>query len=213
MTSGNEPTSVAPANDLRDFIRVYDEVLPATLCEGLINGFEQMRDAQVENGRGVRGGLEGSRWTELNLSLFADAAMKGYFLGLIDKYLAIYNEQVHLGLPIPPSARISELMIKRYSASQEDGFQPHFDSIYEKSNRYLVFLWYLNTVDEGGETRFTDLGVDVQAKKGRLLVFPPYWMYQHAGLSPRSNDKYILSTYLLFERNPGVDLARPPVAQ
>jgi len=29
-------------------------------------------------------------------------------------------------------------------------------------------------------------------------MFPPYWMYQHAGLPPRSNDKYIISTYLLF---------------
>jgi len=30
------------------------------------------------------------------------------------------------------------------------------------------------------------------------VVFPPYWMFQHAGLAPVSNDKYILSTYLLF---------------
>jgi prolyl 4-hydroxylase len=31
-----------------------------------------------------------------------------------------------------------------------------------------------------------------------MLIFPPYWMYQHAGLPPLSNEKYILSTYLLF---------------
>ena len=43
-------------------------------------------------------------------------------------------------------------------------------------------------------------------------MFPPYWMYQHAGLPPRSNDKYIISTYLLFDRHgpacrlPGQDL-------
>jgi hypothetical protein len=29
-------------------------------------------------------------------------------------------------------------------------------------------------------------------------MFPPYWMFQHAGLPPRSNDKYIVSTYLMF---------------
>jgi hypothetical protein len=29
-------------------------------------------------------------------------------------------------------------------------------------------------------------------------MFPPYWMYQHAGLPPRSGNKFIVSTYLLF---------------
>ena len=33
---------------------------------------------------------------------------------------------------------------------------------------------------------------------GRLVVFPPYWMFQHEGRPPVSGDKYILSTYLLF---------------
>jgi hypothetical protein len=33
-------------------------------------------------------------------------------------------------------------------------------------------------------------------------MFPPYWMYQHAGLPPESGDKYILSTYLMFTDRP-----------
>jgi len=45
----------------------------------------------------------------------------------------------------------------------------------------------------------------VQARRGRLLMFPPYWMYQHAGMPPLSNDKYILSTYLLFEKHPAFE--------
>jgi hypothetical protein len=67
-----------------------------------------------------------------------------------------------------------------------------------RSQRYLVFLWYLHDVAEGGETEFPDLGIKIQARTGRLLMFPPYWMFQHAGLPPRSNDKYIVSTYLMF---------------
>ena len=94
--------------------------------------------------------------------------------------------------------RIEHVRIKRYRAGAEERFQPHFDSIDAVANRYLVFLWYLNDVADGGQTRFVDLGVDVEARAGRLLMFPPYWMFQHAGLPPRSNDKYIVSTYLLF---------------
>ena len=94
--------------------------------------------------------------------------------------------------------RIEDLRIKRYRAGADEKFEPHFDSMDDKANRYLVFLWYLNDVAEGGETEFLNLDRRVAARTGRLLMFPPYWMFQHAGLAPRSNDKYIVSTYLLF---------------
>lgn len=196
------PTTTTALNDLRHYVRWYDGVLPAEMCDRLVAGFEQMREAHVPNGRGVRPGLDGSKWTELNLSKFADAAMKSYFMGMIDKNLERYNTDIGVSLPIPPSRLVADLMIKRYAADQVEQFQPHFDSIYDRCNRYMVFLWYLNDVQEGGETRFIDLDMGVQARKGRLLMFPPYWMYQHAGMPPVSNAKYIVSTYLLFERNP-----------
>jgi hypothetical protein len=88
--------------------------------------------------------------------------------------------------------------MKRYRPGHAEQFELHFDAIYEKANRYLVFLWYLNDVVEGGETRFPRLNCAVRPKAGRLLMFPPYWMYQHEGAPPLSGDKYIVGTYLLF---------------
>jgi hypothetical protein len=80
----------------------------------------------------------------------------------------------------------------------------HFDAIHHVANRYLVLLWYLNDVTDGGETNFPQLDWTVKARAGRLLVFPPYWMYQHEGTPPRSGDKYILSTYLMFGNSPSL---------
>ncbi len=200
MTPDLESDPAARAADrLQHYVRCYDNALPAELCAGLIAGFEQTRALQEANGRGLRAGLDHSAWTELNLTRLADPAMQGFFFAQVDTYLERYNTEVPLTLPIPPSRRTADLVIKRYRKETEERFQPHFDSINEAANRYLVFLWYLNDVVEGGETEFCDLGVRVQARAGRLLMFPPYWMYQHAGLPPRSNDKYILSTYLLFQ--------------
>lgn len=206
------PASPVANQTLAHYVRWYDGALSPAFCGQLIAGFEQMQEAHVLNGRGVRAGLEQSRWTEINLSRYADAAMKGFFYGQIDEYLARYNAEIGLGLPVPGSRVISDLVIKRYASGQDEGFQPHFDSIYDRSDRYMVFLWYLNDVSEGGETRFTDLELNVDAREGRLLMFPPYWMYQHAGMPPRSNSKYILSTYLLFERNPVADGPPSPYA-
>jgi len=187
-----------PPQDLAGYIQTFDAALPQAFCEQLIASFDQTTERHLVRSRGWREGLDDSAWTELNISDLSDDAFKGFFLKQIDDYLALYNRQLGLTLPVPASTLMSDLRMKRYRANSGDAFQPHFDAIYEVANRYLVFLWYLNDVTEGGETEFVDLGVKVSARTGRLIVFPPYWMYQHAGLPPLSGDKYILSMYLLF---------------
>jgi hypothetical protein len=47
-----------------------------------------------------------------------------------------------------------------------------------------------------GETVF-DFG-HVKAKCGRLVMFPPLWMYPHKGSVPISGAKYIMSSYLHY---------------
>lgn len=63
-------------------------------------------------------------------------------------------------------------------------------------DRYLSVVIYLNDVTEGGETEFKYFGIKVKPKTGRVLIFPPYWMYLHRGCKPISNDKYIISTFV-----------------
>ena len=61
-------------------------------------------------------------------------------------------------------------------------------------HRIITFLWYLNDVDEGGETYFYHCKVKPQ--KGRLILFPACWSYNHKGQTPISNDKYIITGWL-----------------
>jgi len=183
---------------LGDYVQCFDDALPRDFCAQMIASFDGLARFQQRNGRGHRAGLDDSAWTELNVSRLADAGFQGYFRAEIGKYLLRYNERMRLTIPVPPSPLIEDLRIKRYSAGDGDRFEPHFDALGEAARRYLVFLWYLNDVDEGGETEFVDLGLRVEARCGRLVMFPPYWMFQHAGRAPRSGDKYIVSTYLTF---------------
>jgi prolyl 4-hydroxylase len=185
-------------DSLRSYIQTFDRAMDPAFCAQMIANFEAMPQFHVGNGRGYRAGLEESAWTELDLHPLMDDAFRGFFLDQIQRHLALYNRRLGLSIDIPMRPRLENVRIKRYRAGVDEGFQPHFDSIDAVANRYLVFLWYLNDVAEGGETEFCDLGVRVSARAGRLLVFPPYWMFQHAGLPPVSNDKYIVSTYLLF---------------
>jgi prolyl 4-hydroxylase len=190
--------SLPIARDLARYVRSYDDAIDPALCADMIASFENLARFHARNGRGVMTQLEESAWTELNVSKVADAQIKTFFEAQVFQYLERYNSDVKLTLPIPPRNRLENLRIKRYTSESGDQFQPHFDSMDYTSNRYLVFIWYLNDVAEGGETAFPDLDLRVSAKAGRLLMFPPYWMFQHAGLPPKSGDKYIISTYLLF---------------
>jgi prolyl 4-hydroxylase len=198
MSTSEVTAAGQPARDLSRYVQCFDHAIEPAMCAEMVDSFEKLARFHARNGRGVMTQLEDSAWTELNVSKVADAKLKDFFHGQIFHFLDRYNEAVKLTLPIPSRSRVENLRIKRYDVAGGDQFQPHFDSMDYTSNRYLVFIWYLNDVNEGGETDFPDLGVRIAARAGRLLMFPPYWMFQHAGLPPRSNDKYIISTYLLF---------------
>jgi hypothetical protein len=184
--------------DLRHYIRVYEDDLTRPFCQQMIESFHALSRHHRPKGRGYRRALDDSVWTELDVTGLSDDAFRGFFRARIDAALGRYNRDVGLDIEVPNSPKTAELIIKRYRVGGDEKFQRHFDSIHEVANRYFVLLWYLNDVAEGGETVFPQLDVTVAARQGRLLVFPPYWMYQHAGLPPLSNEKFILSTYLLF---------------
>lgn len=185
-------------HELAYYVRTYDEDLPAAFCRQLIAGFEQSVAQQYAGGRSTNPVFEHSGWTELDIGKLADPAFLGFFLERIEQALQRYNRDVGLTIAIPYRPKTAKLIMKRYRPGGEEGFQPHFDSIDAASARYMVLLWYLNDVAVGGETAFCDFDCKVAPRTGRLLMFPPFWMFQHAGLPPVSGDKYILSTYMMF---------------
>jgi hypothetical protein len=73
----------------------------------------------------------------------------------------------------------------------------HEDGSNEKTrHRVLTYLWYLNDVEEGGETDFFGGSFKVKPEKGKLLLFPACWAFPHRGNQPISHDKYIITGWL-----------------
>lgn len=75
---------------------------------------------------------------------------------------------------------------------------------YEALHRSLLFMFYLNDVEQGGETEFYYQNLRIQPKRGRMVVAPAYFTHTHRGLIPQSGDKYILTSWVLLNR--GQDL-------
>jgi hypothetical protein len=65
------------------------------------------------------------------------------------------------------------------------------------ASRFLGFLIYLNDSDAG--TEYPQLDMTIEARQGRMVLFPPMWMYPHRGEMPSKHSKYIMSTYLQYD--------------
>jgi hypothetical protein len=98
----------------------------------------------------------------------------------------------------PESHAFEQFKIKKYSHDDGDFYDTHVDVIdHETSRRFLGFYWFINDIESGGEIQFRDL--KIEAKKGKLVVFPPQWMFPYKDLKTRNNSKYNLITYLHYK--------------
>lgn len=195
----DEATATWADASLEHFVRVYEQSFRADLCDFLIQAFEQARHLQHLNGKRRNEALDNSQWTEIDISSLASRDLLVYVRQLVADSKRRYEEDIGIVPRLPEPGSCDRLRIKRYLPNAEDCFQPHYDSVRRSASRYLVFLWYLNDIDQGGETEFLDMNLSVAPRKGRLLMFPPYWMFRHRGNPPVDKPKYIISTYALWE--------------
>lgn len=184
-------------DNLLDFIHIHENVLEHEVCNSLINLFESVQDKheRIDN--------DGKpNFTQFNLTKNLDlgkefATIHNYLIENILNHIDGYYEFVD-GRVFPEQYMLEQMRIKKYLPNQIDMFDTHVDVInHETSKRFLSFTFYLNDVDEGGETVFKD--IVIKPKQGSLLIFPPLWMFPHRGECPISNEKYILTTYLHYQ--------------
>jgi hypothetical protein len=65
-------------------------------------------------------------------------------------------------------------------------------------NRHLVFMTYLNDVDNGGGTEFYHQKLITKARKGKTLIWPADWTHTHRGIVSPTEEKYIITGWFNF---------------
>ena len=185
-----------------NLIRVYDDVVDEESCERMIKMFEDSKDTELVK---LEDGDNSISFTQLTMSEHKEwASVQAGMLEMFQEYIGRYNIDVSLkAKQWPPTYGYEAIRMKRYFNNDYDRFDPHVDVLnHETSRRFLAFFIYMNDVEEGGETEFVNLykpgtyvPFKVEAKRGRLLMFPPLWPWYHAGRKPISNNKYIIHSY------------------
>ncbi len=181
------------AHSLTDYIKVYDEVFPKEVCEDLILAYkENLNHVQTHKTAGYI-----FNQLEINTTPTIKDVADPIYRTLIPRYQDYFEElecsdYVNLGQP-----SVEALRIKKYKKNSGEQFKTHVDVVdHETARRYAVAIVYLN--DNDGATVFPTIGMKVEAKQGRVVIFPPNWMFPHAGLEPTNHDKYIMMTCLHY---------------
>ncbi len=88
--------------------------------------------------------------------------------------------------------------IQRYKPNE--GFVKYHTEVTGKalSQRHLVFMTYLNDVNDGGETEWYYQKLKVKPKKGLTLLWLPNWTYTHRGITSKTETKYICTGWYSF---------------
>jgi len=91
-------------------------------------------------------------------------------------------------------------MVQRYIKNEGKYIYHNDFNIDLKKNVYRVitYLWYLNTVEEGGETVFWN-DYKIKPEKGKLILFPANWSFPHCGKMPISSNKYIITGWIYYK--------------
>lgn len=101
--------------------------------------------------------------------------------------------------------RPGAINIQRYTADQ--GGYPYWhcehmpsDAPGESLHRTLLWTLYLNEDFSEGETEFFHQERKIKPKTGALLIAPSAFTHTHRGNKPRNGDKYIATSWVLFQR-------------
>ena len=206
------------------YVKVYENVLSNSFCDHIIKKFEENPDFHelytgtlLDKKLAIQGGIENlkgylsrKQTTEMHFNGNKELKYEDIYVSQqLSKYLNKYAFE--LNLPQEPIELLgnsdSGYQMQKYI--KNDGryiFHHDFSVEFKRRDegnqigyRTLTFIFYLNDVEEGGETTFPEF--KVKPKKGSLLLFPATWNYVHSANIPKSNDKYIITGWMWNHMN------------
>ena len=123
----------------------------------------------------------------------------------VDPALLATLDDAMLTALVSKAFRPGSINLQKYVAD-EGGYPYWHYELYPKLDRgeslHRVVLWtiYLNDSFEGGETEFLYQQRKIVPKTGSLLIAPTAFTHTHRGNRPRGADKFIATSWTLFQR-------------
>lgn len=170
--------------NLTDFIHIHHNKLDSNQCDALINFFEEKSFDKKT----------------LNLTDIKDSNEEIYAIHneILKIVISTRNEYYNycFGKIFPEMNSFEKFTISKFYPDDKNVDAVVDIKTYEDAKRFLCFRFYLND-NTGGQTNFLDL--TIQPERGKLIVYPPFWLFPHRELEPIDEPKYILTAYLHYK--------------
>jgi hypothetical protein len=184
-----------------DCIFYVRELLSKDLCRTIIENFE--RDPDKRRGHTVGGRGEKKSNDDVKVSTDLEVKLDGAWKAAHTELHTLVSQAVLSVAAQFPSLQVFPLWWTGYKIQHykkdEGHFKWHFDALGPGAwERQMAMIIYLNSITEGGETCFHRQNLRVKPVAGDALLFPTFWTHMHCGEIPRSDDKYIISSFVSF---------------
>ncbi len=189
---------IVPAADCIFHVK---ELLSKDLCHTIVENYE--RDPRKHPGCTVGSRGERKSYDDVKISTDLGIEKEGVWTAIHDEvHLAVSHVVLSIAAQFPSlqvwPLRCSGYKIQHYKKN-EGHFKWHFDALGPGAwDRQLAVVIYLNSVEAGGETCFYRQNLKVKPVAGDAVLFPTFWTHMHCGEVPRSEDKYIISSFVSF---------------
>ena len=187
-------------NSNPSFIEVYDNEISLDDCQRLISLFEKYpnkgRGKVVYNGRNQQID-EIKKCIEIPDRYFSKGdvisnIIASYLKKIINEYMQKYSE---LNSDYVGRWHVDDIYTFKKYETKDDGFKIwHTEQTNGKSERLLVWMFYLNDAKSGTEFKHFST---VDAKMGRGIIWPATFTHMHRSESNKGL-KYIVSGWMSF---------------
>jgi len=184
------------------FIEEYKNCLKPEQCKFIIDWIESCK---LQPGKMGNGKTEPKYKDSLDITLYfteQNPINQMIFDGLmnsLEKYKNAHNEINHL----EPWRVDANYNAQKYLPGK-GYFGTHCESgAFNVSERMLVWMIYLNTIENDGGTEFPVLNKTIKAESGKCVIWPASWTHMHNGVVAKHDTKYIVTGWFSFV-NPSI---------
>ena len=181
------------------FIFEYENALPDFLCDDIVTRFEENPDDQYQGRVGSEMGENAELKKTTDLVVTGKAHWQDVQNNLFRSLSIALQEFSRSYSYFSELKRFKDMGFNLQRYQQGEYYHWHVDADNEAlASRQLVAIWYLNDVEQDGETDFYHQQISIKPLKGKLILFPPFWTHQHRAAVVEKGVKYIATTWVTF---------------
>ena len=176
-----------------------------SICDRLIKCFnesDKKGEGTIGDANGVGSVINSSvkKSTDMTLSSVSDQNLVLSYFKELQNVLDYYIDEYKFCNIYDPFNTTEEANIQHYKPN-EGYYAWHTERTTSKrpfSSRHLVFMTYLNDVEDEGETEFYYQELKVKPRKGLTLIWPADWTHTHRGITSPTQEKYIVTGWFNY---------------